>query len=89
MNIGLKNDIENNALQTRMMAAVDLDSNSFHMIVASLEENGTLKIIDRIKEMVRLSAGLDSKNNLNEETQQRALECLSRQMPIILIKITR
>jgi len=78
VNIGLKNDIENNALQTRMMAAVDLGSNSFHMIVASLEENGTLKIIDRIKEMVRLSAGLDSKNNLNEETQQRALECLSR-----------
>lgn len=78
MKIGLKNDIENNALKTRMMAAVDLGSNSFHMIVASLEEDGTLKIIDRIKEMVRLSAGLDSKNNLNEETQERALECLSR-----------
>ena len=78
MNIGLKNDIENNALQPRMMAAVDLGSNSFHMIVASLEADGTLKIIDRIKEMVRLSAGLDSKNNLSEETQERALECLSR-----------
>ncbi|MFK5914302.1 MAG: exopolyphosphatase [Woeseiaceae bacterium] len=74
----MKNDLEKNLLQPRMMAAVDLGSNSFHMIVASLEENGTLKIIDRIKEMVRLSAGLDSKNNLNEETQQRALECLSR-----------
>lgn len=74
----MKNEIENNTLQTRMMAAVDLGSNSFHMIVASLEEDGTLKVIDRIKEMVRLSAGLDSKNNLNEETQERALECLSR-----------
>ncbi len=78
MNIGLKNNLESKSPQARMMAAVDLGSNSFHMIVASLEENGTLKIIDRIKEMVRLSAGLDSENNINEETQQRALECLSR-----------
>ena len=78
VNTELKNNLENKPLEARMMAAVDLGSNSFHMIVASLEENGTLKIIDKIKEMVRLSAGLDSKNNLNEETQLRALECLSR-----------
>jgi len=61
-----------------MVAAVDLGSNSFHMIVASIEENGSLKIVDRIKEMVRLGAGLDSGNYLDEETQQRALDCLSR-----------
>lgn len=77
-NTGLKKDLENKPLKPRVMAAVDLGSNSFHMVVASLEENGTLKIIDKIKEMVRLGAGLDSKNNLNEETQLRALECLSR-----------
>jgi exopolyphosphatase/guanosine-5'-triphosphate,3'-diphosphate pyrophosphatase len=76
------NDIEhkpeNIQSQSRTVAAVDLGSNSFHMIVASLEENGTLKIIDRIKEMVRLGAGLNSRNYLDEETQQRALDCLSR-----------
>ena len=48
-----------------MVAAVDLGSNSFHMIVATLEENGTLRIIDRIKEMVRLGAGLNARNQLD------------------------
>lgn len=64
--------------RSKVVAAVDLGSNSFHMIIASLEENGSLKVIDRIKEMVRLGAGLDDKKHLDEETQQRALECLGR-----------
>lgn len=68
----------NNQDNARVVAAVDLGSNSFHMIVASLEPNGTLKVIDRIKEMVRLGAGLSSRNYLDEETQLRALDCLNR-----------
>ena len=72
------NDSENSQSQSRIVAAVDLGSNSFHMVIASLEENGSLKIIDTIKEMVRLGAGLDDKDCLDEESQTRALECLSR-----------
>ena len=63
---------------SRTVAAVDLGSNSFHMLIASIEENGSLKIIDRIKEMVRLGAGLDHRDRLDESTQLRALECLNR-----------
>ncbi len=59
------------------LAAVDLGSNSFHMVVARLDD-GHLKIIDRIKEMVRLGGGLDADNNLSEEAQARALACLRR-----------
>ena len=59
------------------VAAVDLGSNSFHMIVCSLTD-GKLKTIDRLKEMVRLASGLDSKNYLDEMTQERALACLER-----------
>jgi exopolyphosphatase/guanosine-5'-triphosphate,3'-diphosphate pyrophosphatase len=59
------------------VAAVDLGSNSFHMIVCSLN-NGKLQTIDRLKEMVRLASGLDKKNYLDLETQNRALECLER-----------
>lgn len=70
--------VNNNENKARVVAAVDLGSNSFHMIVASLESNGTLKVIDRIKEMVRLGAGLNSRNYLDEETQLRALDCLNR-----------
>jgi exopolyphosphatase / guanosine-5'-triphosphate,3'-diphosphate pyrophosphatase len=59
------------------VAAVDLGSNSFHMIVAHLD-NGQLKIIDRLRESVRLGAGLDERKQLTPEAQQRALDCLSR-----------
>jgi exopolyphosphatase/guanosine-5'-triphosphate,3'-diphosphate pyrophosphatase len=59
------------------VAAVDLGSNSFHMIVCSLTD-GNLQTLDRIKEMVRLASGLDKKNYLDIDTQQRALDCLER-----------
>ncbi len=61
----------------RIIAAVDLGSNSFHLIVAQIE-NGQLQVIDRLKEMVRLGAGLDNKKRLTPEAHERALECLSR-----------
>jgi len=63
--------------QTETYAAVDLGSNSFHLLVAR-REHGELRVLDRIKEMVRLGGGLDEEGNLDEEVQQRALDCLSR-----------
>lgn len=60
-----------------IVAAVDLGSNSFHMIVCSLKD-GKLHTIDRLKEMVRLASGLDKRNHLDSDTQKRALECLER-----------
>lgn len=59
------------------IAAIDLGSNSFHMIVAR-DENGSLQVIDRLRESVRLGAGLDENNNLNQESQRVALDCLQR-----------
>ncbi len=64
--------------ENNILAAVDLGSNSFHMIVAQISDDGSLQIIDRIKEMVRLGAGLDDENNLIESAQQKALDCLER-----------
>lgn len=58
-------------------AAVDLGSNSFHMIVAR-EHDGQLNIQDRLRDMVRLSAGLDDNKCLTLEAQDRALACLQR-----------
>jgi exopolyphosphatase/guanosine-5'-triphosphate,3'-diphosphate pyrophosphatase len=59
------------------VAAVDLGSNSFHMIICSLKD-GKLQTIDRLKEMVRLAAGMDSDRYLNDEIQEKALACLER-----------
>lgn len=58
-------------------AAVDLGSNSFHMLVTR-REHGELRVLDRIKEMVRLGGGLDQDGNLDPVVRQTALECLSR-----------
>jgi exopolyphosphatase/guanosine-5'-triphosphate,3'-diphosphate pyrophosphatase len=60
-----------------IVAAVDLGSNSFHMIVCSLKE-GKLQTIDRLKETVRLASGLDSNDMLESNTQERALSCLEK-----------
>lgn len=58
-------------------AAVDLGSNSFHLLVAR-REHGELRVIDRIKEMVRLGGGLDAKGHLDPAVQERAFACLAR-----------
>lgn len=59
------------------LAAIDLGSNSFHMVVARVVD-GNLVIVDRIKEMVQLGAGLDDQRQLSAEAQARATACLTR-----------
>jgi len=61
-----------------IVAAVDLGSNSFHMIVARSDESGELQIVDRLREMVRLASGLDAELNLTPQARSRALACLER-----------
>jgi exopolyphosphatase / guanosine-5'-triphosphate,3'-diphosphate pyrophosphatase len=60
-----------------VLAAVDLGSNSFHMVVARYT-HGQLVILDRLREMVRLGAGLESDGRLNKDVAARALACLER-----------
>ena len=59
------------------LAAIDLGSNSFHMLIARIE-NGELTVVDRIKEMVSLAGGLDDDNMLHGEVVERALLTLER-----------
>ena len=63
--------------QSETYAAVDLGSNSFHLVVAR-REHGELRFLDRIKDMVRLAGGLDKNDYLDEDVQQRALDSLAR-----------
>ena len=66
------------ASESRTVAAVDLGSNSFHMIVARLEETGTLSVIDRLREPVRLGGGLKRNGKLGRKACDRALVCLEQ-----------
>ncbi|MEM7097406.1 MAG: Ppx/GppA phosphatase family protein [Pseudomonadota bacterium] len=59
------------------LGALDLGSNSFHLLVAT-ESHGRIQIIDKYKEMVRLADGLDANNSLSTEVIERAMSCLER-----------
>lgn len=60
-----------------LYAALDLGSNSFHLLIASFSGD-KMRVLDRHKEMVRFAAGLDDHNQLDSSTQQRALDSLAR-----------
>lgn len=59
------------------IAAIDLGSNSFHLIVARLD-HGELRPIERLGEKVQLAAGFDEQGNLTEEAIERGLSCLRK-----------
>lgn len=59
------------------LAAIDLGSNSFHMVLARLV-HGEIRTQEKMGEKVQLAAGLNADNVLSEEAQVRALECLGR-----------
>ncbi len=59
------------------LAAIDLGSNSFHMVVAR-QVHGEIQLMDGLSEKVQLGAGLDKDNRIDDDTQARALECLGR-----------
>ncbi|EPQ7200366.1 guanosine-5'-triphosphate,3'-diphosphate diphosphatase [Providencia stuartii] len=58
-----------------LYAAIDLGSNSFHMLIVR-EVAGSIQIISRVKRKVRLAAGLDGNNMLSEQAMERGWQCL-------------
>lgn len=64
-----------------LLAAVDLGSNSFRLSIGRVEQQeGAAQIyqIDRLKETVRLAAGLDNDKQLSGEAIGRAISVLER-----------
>ncbi len=65
----------------RQLAAVDLGSNSFRLLIVDVHDSSAghqIRLLDQIKEGVRLGAGLDHHRDLSIEAQQRALAALGR-----------
>lgn len=60
---------------TSLYAAIDLGSNSFHMLVVR-EVAGSIQTLTRIKRKVRLAAGLSNDNILSTEAMERGWQCL-------------
>lgn len=66
-----------NSALTNSFAAIDLGSNSFHMVIAE-PEGSSIRIIDKLRVPVRLGAGLDSEKKLKKQTRLLALDALGQ-----------
>jgi exopolyphosphatase/guanosine-5'-triphosphate,3'-diphosphate pyrophosphatase len=75
----LTQKIDNKHINTlpEYIAAVDMGSNSFHMVVAKIS-HGEIRVIDKLGEKVQLAAGLNRSGEITQEAHERALSCLSR-----------
>ena len=61
----------------RYIAAVDMGTNSFHMIIAETTPDGSFRVVDRMKRWVRLGDGVDRRGCLDEAAVTRMLESLA------------
>jgi exopolyphosphatase/guanosine-5'-triphosphate,3'-diphosphate pyrophosphatase len=67
--------------ERRLLAAVDLGSNSFRLLIGRVESTPVgdqIQPIDSLKESVRLAAGLGADGTLDAASQRRAAEALHR-----------
>lgn len=61
-----------------VIAAIDIGTNSFHMVIASVNSKGTMRIITREKEMVRLGSGAGEMKKLKSDAIDRGIVALKR-----------
>ena len=63
----------------KKIAAIDIGTNSFHLIVVEVFGDGHFDIVDRVKEVIRLSEGSKGDIKLiSEEATQRAIGALKK-----------
>jgi exopolyphosphatase/guanosine-5'-triphosphate,3'-diphosphate pyrophosphatase len=63
------------------LAAIDLGTNSVHMVIANVTPDGRIEVIDRVKEMVRLGQRTFTTGKLSQESMalaSRALKTFGR-----------
>ena len=60
----------------KKIVIIDIGSNSVRLILVRIEENGAYKIINDLKESVRLEEGMDSNNRISEKYLLKAINTL-------------
>ncbi len=61
-----------------LITAIDVGTNSFHAIVASVNEEGVFTIHSRAKENVRLGESVSDMKYLSDEAMKRGIEAMKR-----------
>jgi exopolyphosphatase / guanosine-5'-triphosphate,3'-diphosphate pyrophosphatase len=59
------------------LAAIDVGSNSVHLLIADVSRDGHIEVIDRVKEMVRLGRRSFTTGVLSEEAMELAVRVLA------------
>jgi exopolyphosphatase / guanosine-5'-triphosphate,3'-diphosphate pyrophosphatase len=65
-------------VQNKILAAIDIGTNSFHLIVAKVDEKGIIKVLTRDKEVVRLGKSSTDMKYISEQAMQRGISTLKR-----------
>ena len=60
------------------VAAIDVGTNSFHLVIVQFDEKGRYEIIAREKESVRLGSGAGDMDNISPEAMDRGIAVLKR-----------
>lgn len=69
--------VDGSKIDGKQIAAIDLGSNSFHMVIARLRGE-EVRPIDRVREPVQLARGLGKRKALTKSARQRAIRALER-----------
>jgi Ethanolamine utilization protein EutJ (predicted chaperonin) len=62
----------------KMLAAVDMGTNSFHMVVVRADKQGQFELVDTAKEDVRLGSGSPDISIITPDAEERALAVIKR-----------
>ncbi|MCE9499335.1 MAG: Ppx/GppA family phosphatase [Leptospira sp.] len=65
-------------MKEKNLAAIDLGTNSFHIIIVKVRENGTFESLGKDKESVRLGSGSGIGDVITPEAMERGILCLKR-----------
>ncbi len=68
------------------LAAIDVGSNSVHLLIADVSSEGHLEVVDRVKEMVRLGRRSFTTGLLTEEAMDLAVRVLSHFQRLVEIR---
>jgi exopolyphosphatase / guanosine-5'-triphosphate,3'-diphosphate pyrophosphatase len=65
-------------MDTRIFGAIDIGTNSFHLVIAKIDSRGIVKILSKEKETVRLGKSSTDMKYITPDAMERAVETLKR-----------
>ncbi|MDZ7683459.1 MAG: hypothetical protein U5J63_17545 [Fodinibius sp.] len=70
-------DSDSNGTPAKRIAALDLGTNSFHVVIVDIYPDGRFRTVDKLKEMVIL-AEKGIKNRLSQDAMDRGISALHK-----------